>query len=68
MADEDFNLVQAVADAGNSVRYCSLKEARQFLAMYRAVQVYDARKTADTSSLPPPQEVTDDHPWSKILD
>ena len=42
MAD-DFTLLQAIADAGgNASGSCSIREARQFLAMLRIVQAHDA--------------------------
>jgi hypothetical protein len=64
MAD-DFNLIQKIADAGgNASGYCSAKEARMFLAMYRAIQEHDEK----SAFVPPVQTETKVHPWEGLVD
>ena len=65
MAD-NFSLVQKIAEAGgNASGYCSYKEARQFLAMFRALQEHDAKEAVERAERQPENKV---HPWDGLLD
>ena len=65
---DDFNLIQEVAKAGgNAAGYCSCREARQFLAMYRAIQAHDEKEEAASINRLSMTE-TKPHPYDGRLD
>ena len=65
---DDFNLIQEIAKAGgNAAGCCSYREARQFLAMYRAIQAHDEKEEAALiDRLIQPE--TKSHPYDGRLD
>ena len=64
---DDYNLIQRIAEAGgNASGFCSAREAREFLAMYRAIQEHDQRAANVVPLVRKADAEEDVHPWERL--